>query len=225
MLDICGLLNRGGGVVLFFVQQHYLEKWAIGRTIIQSKKGIYKNLIEEQIRYIYPKVEIGREIVMSFVPLVKHPYDFGVKMDVMDEQARKTQRYYIQGLYVFRIAVFPSQGEKLYYYQNGDEIVSSVFEKGGSRLLKGEQLVNEMRSKMQYFCVGDQGSDQDEQMSELLSKECTMVERGHRCVQPYDGMPIQVQQLIRSSAQKKYRYMSMVVTHSSNFDSVVKKLN
>ena len=39
-------------------------------------------MMAEQIKKIYPKVKMDREIVASFVPMVKHPYDQGYKREV-----------------------------------------------------------------------------------------------------------------------------------------------
>ena len=48
---------------------------------------------------------------------------------------------------MFRIAVFPSQGEMLYYYQKGEKLFSAVFESGRTRAVRGEEMVREMRDK------------------------------------------------------------------------------
>jgi hypothetical protein len=34
MLDIIGLLNSGGGVVLLYAKRHYLETWVQGESIL-----------------------------------------------------------------------------------------------------------------------------------------------------------------------------------------------
>jgi hypothetical protein len=34
MLDICSLLNNGGGVILLYAKRIYLETWAQGETIL-----------------------------------------------------------------------------------------------------------------------------------------------------------------------------------------------
>jgi len=47
MLDICSLLNNGGGVVLLYTKRMYLEVWAQGETIIEDKKLLYIKLIEK----------------------------------------------------------------------------------------------------------------------------------------------------------------------------------
>ena len=57
----------------------------MGATILEGKKELFKRMVEEELRYIYPRVGVGCEIVLSFVPLVRHPYDYGVKTEVMDE--------------------------------------------------------------------------------------------------------------------------------------------
>lgn len=38
MLDICSLLNQGGGVVLLYARRIYLEAWVQGETILEDKK-------------------------------------------------------------------------------------------------------------------------------------------------------------------------------------------
>lgn len=57
MLDICSLLNNGGGVVLLYTKRMYLEVWAQGETIIEDKKLLYIKLIEKGLQAIKPSVK------------------------------------------------------------------------------------------------------------------------------------------------------------------------
>lgn len=41
-LDLCALLNSGGGVLLFNCKQDYLDYRAIGESILESDKPKYK---------------------------------------------------------------------------------------------------------------------------------------------------------------------------------------
>lgn len=60
MLDVCGLLNGGGGVILFNVKQEYLEVRPYGESLIVTEMNEYRDVIKEGIKSIYPKVELDR---------------------------------------------------------------------------------------------------------------------------------------------------------------------
>lgn len=59
MLDVCALLNSGGGVVLFNTEPEYLELRPYGESLIKSEMDGYKLLLADKLKIITPKVTHG----------------------------------------------------------------------------------------------------------------------------------------------------------------------
>jgi hypothetical protein len=55
LLDICALLNSGGGVILFNCFKNYLELWPKGEIIEEDKFKATKQLFADSLRSIYPE--------------------------------------------------------------------------------------------------------------------------------------------------------------------------
>ena len=53
-------------------------------------------------------MQIGDQIKITFVPIVKHPYQYDYLTQVQTESERAANRNYVQGRYCLRIAVVPS---------------------------------------------------------------------------------------------------------------------
>jgi hypothetical protein len=56
MLDLCALLNRGGGVLLFNCVYEYLDIRPRGGSYLEQDKPYYKYVIKKAIQKIQPKV-------------------------------------------------------------------------------------------------------------------------------------------------------------------------
>lgn len=68
---------------------------------------------------IQPSVEMDKEITVTFVPVVRNPYQYEYMITVKEESDRINNRNYIRGLYCPRINVVPNQPEALYFYTDG----------------------------------------------------------------------------------------------------------
>lgn len=58
LVDICALLNSGGGVILFNTFRSYLELWPKGETIEQVKFAATRQLLTEILPAIHPAVRL-----------------------------------------------------------------------------------------------------------------------------------------------------------------------
>lgn len=65
-------------------------------------------LIREALEGIQPKVQMDKEIKVTFVPVVRNPYEYDYITTVKDESDKINNRNYIPGLYCPRINVVPS---------------------------------------------------------------------------------------------------------------------
>jgi hypothetical protein len=78
VLEICALLNSGGGVILFDTFRSYLEVWPKGEIIEEASSKAATALIAEEIRSIRPEVCMNEHIFVSFVPLARNPITDGL---------------------------------------------------------------------------------------------------------------------------------------------------
>jgi negative regulator of sigma E activity len=93
-------------------------------------------------------VYFDKEITVSFVPLVKNPYEYDYVKEALEQDDRMQNRFYVDGLYIMRIAVVPSKREELYYYSTGRDSVRSAVIKDNKRVtLTREEIVEEMKRK------------------------------------------------------------------------------
>ena len=79
MIEICALLNTGGGVLLFNCVQQYLNIQPTGQRVAEPDKKGYIQAIKRGIKKIYPRVRLDKEIKVTFVPIAKYPYSNDVQ--------------------------------------------------------------------------------------------------------------------------------------------------
>ena len=77
-MDICALLNSGGGVLLFNVFRNYMEVWPKGEITIEAEYEEARRTIKCLLKHIYPKVALDSHIFVTFVPVARNPVSNGL---------------------------------------------------------------------------------------------------------------------------------------------------
>ena len=60
MVDLCSLLNSGGGVLLFSCKKVYLEVRVVGECFIEEDKDSYIYVLKQAMKKIHPVVEMQK---------------------------------------------------------------------------------------------------------------------------------------------------------------------
>jgi hypothetical protein len=72
--EICAMLNGGGGVMLF--DSVTVDNCVIpyGVLIIEKLKEEIEQKITDYLEGIYPKPQVGKNVIISWVPMVENPF-------------------------------------------------------------------------------------------------------------------------------------------------------
>jgi predicted HTH transcriptional regulator len=147
--EICALLNGGGGVLLFDCSK--VDNLVIPRSgvIIEKEKEEIEQKITGYVEGIYPKPKIGKNIVISWVPIVEDPFE------VKSTSNNSSSRNFMEGIYIGRIVVKPSDGHVAYFWTQDDKpiftIINSSLFPEGKKKIAGRNISKFIKRKFKKF--------------------------------------------------------------------------
>jgi hypothetical protein len=123
------MLNNHGGVILFNCVREYKQILPMGSLLNEKDKEAIENKLNYMLGFIYPRPEIGSNVTVSFVPLAIHPLTKDLpkilQRYVGEEDLKHNQIHsklmYVEGLFVTRIKVCPTDCSKVYLHSIGND--------------------------------------------------------------------------------------------------------
>lgn len=73
--ELVGLLNAGGGIILFDTRKNFARIEPIGEIILENKKLTIENQIKELSKKIEPEIQVGIDFNIDFIPVYFNPYN------------------------------------------------------------------------------------------------------------------------------------------------------
>jgi hypothetical protein len=134
------------------------------------------------LKYIFPPVKLGEEIFISYVPVVRNP----ISTQISSEER---ERSYIQGLYVMRIVVKPSDSkpEQLYFTSRGEDFRIPIVKNNRRKLIEQSQISKFMKKRFYFYYIPETDYDSEEERN-MLKKTYSHFTNHPTCLKPEEGL-------------------------------------
>lgn len=177
--EICGLLNGGGGALLFNTELFYNNVFARGEYVTEIQKEEIEQRLNTLLNFVYPKPKPAN-VLLTWVPMV----------DPNKPSDERGPLSFVDGLYVARVMVRPTEGHITYFWVQEGAPIFSVREKSiesnGKRIIKGRDVRKYIKQKFKRFeaeCLEQDGSMD----RELVRGQLPIA---HKCLEPHLGRQI-----------------------------------
>lgn len=179
---------------------------------------------------IYPRPNPSN-FTIGFVPLKKNPLQEMKQpeqkkvTDGSTFESRYYERAYIDGFYVTRIKIQPTNGQKLYFWVNDSKPIFPVSENGTMNFIQGKSISRMIKNRFKKYYIPDNAPNKLQ--LRLMRPKLSAFHSG-KCEQPSLGVEL-VGMFKRPdqnnvNLELKYKDVSMVIARRSDLTYIKKKL-
>jgi hypothetical protein len=165
--EICLLLNSHGGVILFDCVSKNRDIIPVGEMMSLQLKNEIEQKVTSYIQSIYPLPEAVNYSI-TFVPIVKNPIQQKKKGYKKPSMSGSTyahtyyEREFIEGVYVTRIKINPTIGERLYFWINDSKPIFPRKVDNKITFTPGRNILKLIKKRFKDYFVPETAENKDE---------------------------------------------------------------
>ena len=231
---ICYLLNNKGGVILFDCARRFRDVVPVGEYMSEKLQEEWVSRIKAYCESVVPTQLPQHNIEVTFVPIIKNPADPEAKLkgttttrlvDTVDHTW--VDREFIEGVYVTRIKVNPSNGWRTHYWLTQDKvpIFPGEYHNNRCKRLESRQAVRLLKKKFKQHYVPFNSPDRELQL--FLKPAFTCFHEGE-CTKPDKGVPapqnMNEAPKVPANVEQMYSYASLVLARANEHPTIRSRL-